>query len=885
MQWTPIAGLMKKPAKPAAPTIPSATPPAQQTPSTPSSPVQEPTPPAPVEQPAPEPVAPSTPQDNAPAPTPTPEPAIPPAPDPDPVIPPVSSETPTPPVQTETPVAPTQPISGAPNDSPGEVIELTPEHADVDSDGDVDKNDFEIVASNFGSVGANLQGDVNSDGRIDLFDASFVKSWIGRHPAPQTVTSPPPPTAAIRPVSDGFEIRFDQEIEGLDVGDFELRRNGVAVSLSGNEVVSQLDGQTYRISGLDEETTTDGAYELRLKANGSQILGDSGALLAEDVVHAWSLETPAPTQTASTVDVLGLPTEPSTAPIASLQIRFDAAVENLSKSDLTLLYEGQAVALDGQTLHASGDGKTWTLSGLDAITGKAGVYNLIVSHRQEDGTTLNAESRFVRLANIRPSDDFLRMIVNPGHHFWQHERFTNFDHYDGESYLTHGTRLNYANDPAVLDSIPGLEAPRGDVTWDYLRQVYDHLYQKYEAEHPEAVTGSYISAVSFKDEQRARELGFWPLDVLPMDAVEGAKTLEPFAHWKANNGRVDLKDPASFELLLQLHIDEALGRGSRPKQEIIHYDEVQYVYGDWPYTAEFFKRLKQELNDNGVLISTNLGGYAWADPSAHVGANVIQEITEMTNSVMIESIWGRDPGAPGGSFRTVENTQKIINNLRTVMDAGLNVELLPTRFFRDVNNHDIASVREVQHEGQTKLLVTTNGPHHIFPTGGYPYENFRFDNLPPQFAGLENVAWSVDEVPGSPNQVYVHRRFTTLEAVKANAGVVEPISFSGGEFVDQQASTRMSAGLALLARNPGHKILVNYTPGGPPPGGGDPTHPDNWWYWPELLGEPTADYVVDSVDAASGEIATMHRNFQKGRLWVHPHDGHVRIELFDNATV
>lgn len=598
------------------------------------------------------------------------------------------------------------------------------------------------------------------------------------------------------------------------------------------------------------------------------------------------------------VDIPQLDAHGATGSVSTLKITFKKAVSGFDLSDLVLTRDGGANLLTSAQTLTTRDGVAWTLGNLSGVTQRAGAYQLTVKSQGAgivdaagQAVQVNVSQKFAVLAQISSSDDFLRMIINPAHYYWKHDQVSNFDLRDGDSYLTLGTRVQWglsslyaALDDGSMDaSADPWRGLSGDPNQQNARDAYLALYQQYRAEHPEAVIGSNISAVGLESEQAMKEIGQWPPNALNIAQFAGAKFGPVASTALHHTATLDVSDPASLEMLYQAHVKEALGQGGRFKEDIVFYDEVGYVAGVWPHMVDLFTRLKQTLNENGVLVSINVGGWGWVDPFSNVSMNVIEEIKQMTDNVMVEGLWGREvAGLPGGSFRTVENTTKIIDNLRAVMDGGVSVVMLPNNYDSNNNHHEIAGATEIIDDGQRKLLLTFDGPHHIFPTSGYTNEEFKLNGLPPQFKGLENVAWTVEEVPGKPNQVVLYDRFHSLEQIKTSAGIQGQVAFAGGELEDMQANDRMTAALALLARRPGDSILVGTAPGDNP-GGGDPTSPDNWWYWPQQLGEPTADYVIDSV-ASNGLIARMHRDFEHGRLEVFPDEGYVKITLNSGAV-
>lgn len=587
------------------------------------------------------------------------------------------------------------------------------------------------------------------------------------------------------------------------------------------------------------------------------------------------------------------------AGISSATIRFSEPVTGFDVSDLILdiAFDDRGNLLSNSSASlSSSDGKTWVLSGIRGITAEPGAYTLLVNSGSAGITGVGGKgmgsyvsSRFVVMPEIQSSDGFLRMIAKASQHFWDHERYTNYDITDGDSLLTLGTIVvsNPANPNAIAypydatgNPVVGISGVAGR---EDARTAYDRLYDEYKDDHPGVVAGSYVAWLSLKDVPKIQQLAYWPTDTHYIGDVSNGCVVPPIFFSAHNDGSFNLQNFACHEEFLDIQIAELLGQGYRPKQDVIHYDEVGYTLASWANNVQLLSQIKQAANANGVLVSTNLGGWGWANKfnldGKGLGLNVIQELSQMADSLQIEAIWNRNPSANGGTFRNVENTRAIIDNLRAVMDAGLGVMLMPTTFDHDVNKHTISGVSERRDaSGNVEgLLVNTSAAHNIFPLGGTGKGRFVLNGLPTAYKFLENVKFSVQEVPGQARQVLLKPEGANLNQLKSAAGI-GTIQFSGGQLHDQQASIRMNAALALLAREPGDKIGVHDSPGDDAPGNGDPKNTDNWWHWPQQLGAPAGDYVIDQVETSGlKQIVKMHRDFANGTLEVFPREGYVRI--------
>ncbi|MEZ6061670.1 MAG: hypothetical protein R3C19_15085 [Planctomycetaceae bacterium] len=102
--------------------------------------------------------------------------------------------------------------------------------------------------------------------------------------------SPDPRNAAV----DTITVMFSEDVTGVDISDFTLTRDGVALNLSGASVV-EVTPDVYQVTGLGSLTglgKADGSatvYELTLTAAGSGIMDVDSALLVGDATESWTL--------------------------------------------------------------------------------------------------------------------------------------------------------------------------------------------------------------------------------------------------------------------------------------------------------------------------------------------------------------------------------------------------------------------------------------------------------------------------------------------------------------------------------------------------------------------------------------------------------------------
>ncbi len=89
-------------------------------------------------------------------------------------------------------------------------------------------------------------------------------------------------------------VRFSEDVTGVDISDFTLTRDSVAVSLAGASVV-QVTPDVWQVTGLGDLTglgNADGSlttYRLTLTAAGSDIRDSDNALLVGDASETWTL--------------------------------------------------------------------------------------------------------------------------------------------------------------------------------------------------------------------------------------------------------------------------------------------------------------------------------------------------------------------------------------------------------------------------------------------------------------------------------------------------------------------------------------------------------------------------------------------------------------------
>ncbi|MGH7127432.1 MAG: hypothetical protein ACREIV_02600, partial [Planctomycetaceae bacterium] len=169
------------------------------------------------------------------------------------------------------------------------------------------------------------------------------------------------------------KVVFNEEVTGVDVTDFTLTRDGVAVDLVTTGVtVARVTPAVYVLS-LSAVTAADGQYVLTLNAAGSGIQDLSGNALATNADDDWLKDTSFPT--ADIVDVA--PDPRINAVTQPVRIVFSQAVTGVDINDLVLLRNGKVVSLAGVPLRQI-DPQTYELDLhlLPQLTAPVGEYEL-----------------------------------------------------------------------------------------------------------------------------------------------------------------------------------------------------------------------------------------------------------------------------------------------------------------------------------------------------------------------------------------------------------------------------------------------------------------------------------------------------------------------------
>jgi hypothetical protein len=191
-----------------------------------------------------------------------------------------------------------------------------------------------------------------------------------------------PPTVAIDDVVPNhrgtpvttLSIVFDEWVDGLDLADLRLTRDGGGNLLTGSETLATEDHITWTLGGISSLTTLSGSYTFSLLAADSGIADEAGNLLVMNAATSWTVDSVAPIAVIAAV----LP-NPRNASVSQLLITFSEAVQGLTLANLSLTRGGGSNLLTTSQTLTTTDSITWTLNNLDAITAAEGNYCLSLS--------------------------------------------------------------------------------------------------------------------------------------------------------------------------------------------------------------------------------------------------------------------------------------------------------------------------------------------------------------------------------------------------------------------------------------------------------------------------------------------------------------------------
>ncbi|QDU51944.1 choice-of-anchor Q domain-containing protein [Gimesia panareensis] len=157
-----------------------------------------------------------------------------------------------------------------------------------------------------------------------------------------SVAVPDPTTGAI---TDPITISFTEDVNGVDISDFILWRDNVAVALN-SSMLTQIDARTFELD-LSSVTDVEGEYQLRLINDGSitdakyispysPLFGNfpTNYLMFGDV-ERFTVDTTAPT-----ADIVDVSPDPRSEAAGEVVVNFSEDVQGVDLSDFTVTIDG-----------------------------------------------------------------------------------------------------------------------------------------------------------------------------------------------------------------------------------------------------------------------------------------------------------------------------------------------------------------------------------------------------------------------------------------------------------------------------------------------------------------------------------------------------------------
>jgi hypothetical protein len=151
-----------------------------------------------------------------------------------------------------------------------------------------------------GSLGLNLVDDDSIQNALDL-PLGGAGAGNGSVTGATYRIDRTPPTVSIVPISPNpretpvtsVGIQFSEPVQGFDLADLTLSRDGIATSLAGATLNSG-DGLNWTLGNLTELTTEPGTYALTLSTVGTEIADPANNPLAAGTSQSWQRTAPPP---------------------------------------------------------------------------------------------------------------------------------------------------------------------------------------------------------------------------------------------------------------------------------------------------------------------------------------------------------------------------------------------------------------------------------------------------------------------------------------------------------------------------------------------------------------------------------------------------------------
>lgn len=165
--------------------------------------------------------------------------------------------------------------------------------------------------------------------------------------------TPDPRAASVHEVA----IKFSERIQGFDLADVVLTRNGATIGWNTGVTLSTTDDITFKVVGLGGYTAAAGNYVLSIKGSGTGITDISGNALAAGANDAWTNGTnPPPPPPPGQTPFKGTPFAVSKSVAATIQAEdFDNGGEGVAFHDLDAVNSGGAYRTTGVDVQATTD--------------------------------------------------------------------------------------------------------------------------------------------------------------------------------------------------------------------------------------------------------------------------------------------------------------------------------------------------------------------------------------------------------------------------------------------------------------------------------------------------------------------------------------------------
>jgi hypothetical protein len=176
---------------------------------------------------------------------------------------------------------------------------------------------------------------------------------------------------------NSLDVTFSKPIAvgSFTFADVSLTRDGGNNLADNRLIVSSVSGSTWRISGLDSLTDTDGVYSLSVNAAGVTDLAGKAGIGSTSAT--WAKDGTSPSLTS----VEEITTNPRNITIPSLRVTFSEPIDpaTLTRSDITITRNGSPITIDDRVKIDPVSGSTYRISGFTWFIGLEGTYILTVS--------------------------------------------------------------------------------------------------------------------------------------------------------------------------------------------------------------------------------------------------------------------------------------------------------------------------------------------------------------------------------------------------------------------------------------------------------------------------------------------------------------------------